>query len=80
MLIVVPGSELPGHQAFMERAFRFRHAVFVEEKGRTDLGGPDGRERDQFDDENTVHQICLRNGEIAGYQRLLPTSRPDLLT
>ena len=80
MLIVIPGSEIGGHQALMERAFRFRHAIFVEEKGWTDLRRPDGRERDQFDDEHAVHQICLRDGEIAGYQRLLPTTRPHLLT
>lgn len=80
MLIVVPGSELSRQQALMDRAFRFRHAVFVEEQGRVNFHGSDERERDQFDDENAVHQICLRKGEIAGYQRLLPTTRPDLLT
>ena len=80
MLIVLQGSELSQHQALMDRAFRFRHTVFVDEKGWTDLRRPDERERDQFDDEHAVHQICLRDGEIAGYQRLLPTTRPHLLT
>jgi acyl-homoserine lactone synthase len=80
MLLSFPGTQISSHQNLMDRAFRFRHAVFVDEKGWTDLQRPDGLERDQFDDEHAVHQICLRNDEIVGYQRLLPTTRPHLLT
>ena len=80
MLMVIDGSVLDQHQALMDRVFRFRHAIFVEEKGWESLRKTDHRERDQFDDEHAVHQICLRDGEIVGYQRLLPTTRPHLLT
>ena len=27
-----------------------------------------------------VHHVVIRNGELAGYQRMLPTTRPHLLT
>ena len=80
MLKVIHGSEVGAHQALMDRVFRFRHSVFVEEKGWEDLRQPDGRERDRFDDAHAIHQICLRGDEIVGYQRLLPTTRPHLLT
>lgn len=80
MLMVIPGSDISRHAALMDRAFRFRHAVFVEEKGWEDLRQPDGLERDRFDDSHATHHICLRGDEIAGYQRLLPTTRPHLLT
>lgn len=80
MLVVIPGSDINRHAALMDRVFRFRHAVFVDEKAWVDLRQPDGRERDQFDDENAVHHICLRGDEIVGYQQLLPTTRPHLLT
>lgn len=80
MLMVIPGSEVSRHQVLMDRVFRFRHAVFVEEKGWDDLRRPDALERDQFDDAHAIHQICLRDDEIVGYQRLLPTTRPHLLT
>ena len=59
---------------------RFRHTIFVDEKGWDDLHQPDGLERDQFDDSHAVHQVCLHQDEIVGYQRLLPTTRPHLLT
>lgn len=80
MLLVIPGTELTRNSALMERIFRFRHAIFVDEKGWEDLRRADGLERDQFDDEYAIHHICLRNDEIVGYQRLLPTTRPHLLT
>ena len=80
MLMVIPGSEVSRHAELMDRAFRFRHAVFVGEKGWEDLRQPDGLERDRFDDGHAVHQLCMRGDEIVGYQRLLPTTRPHLLT
>ena len=80
MLLVIPGSDVERHAALMDRAYRLRHAIFVEEKGWEDLRHPDDRERDRFDDEHAIHQICLHGDEIVGYQRLLPTTRPHLLS
>jgi acyl-homoserine lactone synthase len=80
MLLCIPGSHSSRHKDLLKRAFRFRHAIFVEEKGWEDLRRADGLERDSFDDEHAIHQICLRGDEIVGYQRLLPTTRPHLLT
>ncbi|HEV2575510.1 acyl-homoserine-lactone synthase [Xanthobacter sp. VNH20] len=80
MLIVIPGSEVGLHPALMDRAYRFRHTIFVEQKGWEELRRPDGCERDRFDDAHAVHHICMRGEEIVGYQRLLPTTRPHLLS
>ncbi len=80
MLMVISGSDIGRHASLMERVFRFRHKIFVEEKRWEDLRHPDGLERDRFDDEHAVHQVCLNGDEIVGYQRLLPTTRPHLLT
>ncbi len=80
MLLVIPGSDVDRHADLMDRVFRFRHAIFVEEKGWADLSQSDARERDQFDNDYAIHQVCLRGDEIVGYQRLLPTTRPHLLS
>jgi acyl-homoserine lactone synthase len=80
MLMVIRGSDVSRHARLMDRAFRFRHAVFVEEKGWEDLRRPDALERDRFDDVHAIHHLCLRGDEIVGYQRLLPTTRPHLLS
>ena len=79
MLVVVRGSEVDQNAELMDRAYRFRHDVFVDEKGWEDIRRSDGRERDRFDGVEAIHQICMRNEEIVGYQRLLPTTRPHLL-
>ena len=64
----------------MEQAYRLRHKVFVEEMGWTDLAKPDGREIDQFDDKHAVHLLYIEHGRVLGYQRMLPSTRPHLLS
>jgi acyl-homoserine lactone synthase len=64
----------------MEQAYRLRHQVFVEEMGWHNLAKPDGREIDQFDNKHAVHMLCIEHGEVLGYQRLLPSTRPHLLS
>jgi acyl-homoserine lactone synthase len=64
----------------MEQAYRLRHRVFVEEMGWTDLAKPDGREVDKFDDEHAVHMLYIEQGKALGYQRMLPSTRPHLLS
>ena len=64
----------------MEQAYRLRHQVFVEEMGWHNLAKPEGREIDQFDNKHAVHMLDIEHGEVLGYQRLLPTTRPHLLS
>jgi acyl-homoserine lactone synthase len=70
----------PGESRLLDEAMRLRHQVFVEEKGWTKLRQDDGRERDSFDTLATVHQIAVVSGQVAGYQRLNPTTGPHLLS
>lgn len=64
----------------MEQAYRLRHRVFVDEKSWTDLARPDGREIDQFDNDHAVHMLYIEDGKVLGYQRMLPSTRPHLLS
>jgi acyl-homoserine lactone synthase len=64
----------------MEQAYRLRHQVFVDEMGWTDLAKPDGREIDQFDNGHAVHMLSIEEGQVLGYQRMLPSTRPHLLS
>lgn len=77
--IVTPENEHM-YRDEMEQAYRLRHKVFVEEKGWKELAKPDGREIDQFDTKYAVHMLCIEKGRVLGYQRLLPTTRPHLLS
>jgi len=77
--LVTPENDYHYHNE-MEQAYRLRHQVFVEEMGLHNLAKPDGREIDQFDNKHTVHMLCIEDGGVLGYQRLLPTTRPHLLS
>lgn len=77
--IVTPANEGDYRDA-MEQVWRLRHEVFVKEKGRIDLDRPDGREIDQFDTPYAVHFLAIEHGRVIGYSRLLPTTRPHLLS
>ena len=62
------------------RVSRYRHEVFVQRLG-WNLQTPDGIEIDQFDRADTVYVVAQDDaGEIAGCGRLLPTTRPYLLS
>jgi acyl-homoserine lactone synthase len=68
------------YRAEMEQAYRLRHQVFVKEMGWHNLAKPDGREIDRFDNKHAVHMLYIEHGEVLGYQRLLPSTRPHLLS
>lgn len=80
MIDVITAENAFLFQNEMEEVYRLRHKVFVEEKGWRALEKPDGREQDQFDTDDAVHMICRREGSVVGYQRMLPTTKPHLLS
>jgi acyl-homoserine lactone synthase len=80
MIHVVTAENLHLFNQEMSRAFQLRHAVFVEEMKWEELRKPDGREIDQFDDGRALHMLYIENGEVLGYQRMLPTTSPHLLS
>ncbi|WP_352560616.1 acyl-homoserine-lactone synthase [Mesorhizobium sp. M0025] len=80
MLLVVTAQNAEEYKAELDQAFRLRHKVFVEEKGWTDLQREDGREIDRFDDEHAIHMLFSAEDRVVGYQRMLPSLRPHLLS
>lgn len=80
MIKVIPGYQVGLFPDIFDAVFALRHQVFVEQMGWTELASNDRRERDQFDNEYAVHHVAMRDGKVVGYQRLLPTTRPHLLT
>lgn len=80
MMHIVTNRNIDGYRAQLDDAFRLRHKVFVEEKGWSDLYREDGRETDRFDDDHAVHMLYIEADRVIGYQRMLPTTRPHLLS
>ena len=80
MLQIVTHSDTSVGATLLDQAFRLRHKVFVEEKGWSDLQHENGRETDRFDDRYAIHMLYIEAGRVIGYQRMLPTTRPHLLS
>ena len=77
---IVTAENIDSYAEAMEQAYRLRHSVFVDEMGWSNLKRSDGREIDQFDDGRAVHMLYLDGDRVAGYQRMLPSMRPHLLS
>ncbi len=73
-------SQLMERPDLWRAVHKLRYEVFVEEMGWEALRRADQLEIDQFDHDEAIHHLVVRNGELVGYQRMLPTTRPHLLT
>ncbi|MEZ5810203.1 MAG: acyl-homoserine-lactone synthase [Rhizobiaceae bacterium] len=80
MFFALSTGELMERPRLWQAVHELRYRIFVDEMGWEALARPDRLEIDQFDHEEAVHHLVLRDGELAGYQRMLPTTRPHLLT
>ena len=79
-MLLIQGSETHLHTDKMQEAFKLRHQIFVEEKGWEDIRRADGLETDQFDNDDALHMLMYEQDKLIGYQRLLPTTKANLLT
>ena len=60
--------------------FRLRHEIYVVERKWKELQRPDRSERDQFDNQDATYVLAIDKGEVVGGSRLVPTTRPHLLS
>jgi len=80
MIYVLSGEDAKYYPELMREVYRLRHEIFVKEMGWHELARADGLEIDQFDYPEAVHHICVRGNKVVGYQRLLPSTMPNLLS
>ncbi len=80
MILALTTEQLRDHPVLWKSVHRLRHEIFVEEMGWEDIRRSDGLEIDQFDHEGAIHHLAFRDGNLVGYQRMLPTGRPYLLS
>lgn len=63
----------------LEEHFHIRHKIYVDERRWMALERPDGREIDQFDNDDAVYLLALDQGRVIGGTRLVPTLKPHLM-
>ena len=77
--VVTPDNE-SRYRDQLEQAYRLRHRTIFEEQ---EWGGPTDQDPcvlDEFDDMHAVHMLYVVKGKVFGYQRLLPTTGPHVLS
>ncbi len=80
MIHVVTANNQHLYARQLDEMFRMRHDFYVVQRGWTNLTSSDGRETDEFDDENAVYLMNLdRFGKILSTFRLNPTTGPYLV-
>lgn len=77
---IINGRDAHLYENDLTKAYQLRHQVFVEEKGWEDIRKADGIEKDQFDTDDAIHMLLYEEKELIGYQRMLPTTAPYLLS
>jgi acyl-homoserine lactone synthase len=64
----------------LEDHFRIRYDIYVRERRWMALDRPDQRDCDQFDTDAAIYLLALRDGEVVGGSRFVPTNFPHLMS
>lgn len=79
MVFLVTGAQLDAYPNVREAMYRMRHDIFFKQLG-WDVTSDNGLEYDQFDRPDTVYVLYMQGEKVIGTWRLLPTTRPYMLS
>ncbi|MBR0778812.1 GNAT family N-acetyltransferase [Bradyrhizobium diazoefficiens] len=80
MIHVVSAVNRHLYEDVIEQHFRVRHEIFVEERNWGALRKPDGRDIDDYDNEDTIYLLALDDRRVVGGYRLYPTTKPTMMS
>jgi acyl-homoserine lactone synthase len=81
MIEIINSGNAKFHGDLLDKQFRLRHEIFVQDRGWTDFDIDGTHERDQYDDDAAVYLIAAdQTGTVAGGYRLYPTVLPHMLS
>lgn len=64
----------------VEEMFRIRHRIYVDGRGWQAIARDDGRELDQFDNDDAIYLLGIDDdGRVTAGSRLIPTTKPHLM-
>lgn len=80
MIHVISNANRHLYESAIEQHFALRHHLFVEERGWEALRRPDGREIDNYDNEDTIYLLALEDDRVVGGHRLYPTTKSSMMS
>lgn len=78
MIHVVNSKNRHLYREQLEEHFRIRYEIYVKQRKWMALDRPDGREVDQFDNDDATYLLMLENKRVVGGTRFVPTLKPHL--
>lgn len=80
-ILVIDKRNFTDSRRLLVRMHKLRHRVFVDSLGWRQLSKPNSLERDRYDGPDATYLLAVDDtGGVRGSLRLLPTTRPHLLT
>ena len=79
LALLLTGKQLAEHPVLRDQMYRMRHQYFFEKLG-WEVNSVNGMEFDQFDRDDTVYIFYLEADQIIGCFRILPTTKPYMLS
>lgn len=70
----------PLYADMLEQSYRIRYDLYVNWRGWKALARPDGREIDQFDNDDARYLFWADGSEVIGGARFVPTTHPHLMS
>ncbi len=80
MIHVVTAENRKLYERELLEHHRIRHDIYVRENHWQGLKVEDGRESDQFDNDDTVYILAIEDGRVVGGSRFVPSIKPHLLS
>jgi acyl-homoserine lactone synthase len=80
MIHIVTAENRKLYEKEMLEQHRIRHDIYVRENNWKKLKVEDGRESDQFDNDDATYILAIEDGKVLGGSRFIPTMKPHLLS
>jgi acyl-homoserine lactone synthase len=81
MIEIINSDNAKFHRDLLDKQFRLRHEIFVQDRGWTDFDIDGVHERDQYDNDAAIYLVAADDsGTVAGGYRLYPTVLPHMLS
>jgi acyl-homoserine lactone synthase len=79
MIHVVTAENRKLYEKELLEHHRIRYEIYVRENKWKNLKVENGRESDQFDNDDAIYILAIENGHVVGGSRFVPTIKPHLL-
>jgi acyl-homoserine lactone synthase len=80
MIHIVTAENRKLYEKELLEQHRIRYDIYVRENHWKGLRVEDGRESDQFDNDDAVYILAIENGHVVGGSRFVPSIKPHLLS